>query len=108
MSEQQTATLPVLDEVVDTEQPWLWNVVLHDSELHTYEYVMELATTVCRLNDKDAFKVAKTVDEEGRAIMLKAHKELAELKLEQIKSFGADPRVPECSTAMRAHIEPAS
>lgn len=108
MSEQQTATLPVLEQEEQADQPWIWNIVLHDSDIHTYEYVIELATTVFAKSAKDALRVAKAVDSDGRAVIMQAHRELAELKLEQIKTFGADPRIPECSTAMRAHIEPAS
>lgn len=108
MSENSTVTLPVLEQEQQTDQPWIWNVVLHDSDIHTFEYVIELATTVCSKSAKDALRLAKAVDTEGRAVVMQAHKELAELKLEQIKAFGADPRVAECSTAMRAHIEPAS
>lgn len=91
----------------DPDRPWLWNVVLLDSEHHSYEYVMELSMRLFAFPLERAFKAAQKVDNDGRAVLLTTHKELAELKIEQIRSFGKDPRVSECSGAMSALIEPA-
>lgn len=52
-------------------------------------------------------QVAKTVDTEGRAILMTTHKELAELKRDQIHAFGRDPRIMSCAGSMSAEIEPA-
>jgi ATP-dependent Clp protease adaptor protein ClpS len=41
-------------------------------------------------------------------IVVTTHKELAELRQEQIQSYGADPRLPESTGSMRAVIEPAA
>lgn len=108
-------TLPVPDRGVserakseqNPDRPWLWNVVLLDSEHHSYEYVMELSMRLFGFPLERAFKAAQKVDHDGRAVLLTTHKELAELKIEQIRSFGRDPRVAECSGAMSALIEPA-
>ncbi len=78
----------------DPDRPWLWNVVLLDSDHHGFPL-------------ERAFKAAQKVDQDGRAVLLTTHKELAELKIEQIRTFGRDPRVAECSGAMSALIEPA-
>jgi ATP-dependent Clp protease adaptor protein ClpS len=91
----------------DPDRPWLWNVVLLDSDHHSYEYVMELVMRLFGFPLERAFKAAQKVDQDGRAVLLTTHKELAELKIEQIRTFGRDPRVAECSGAMSALIEPA-
>ncbi len=110
-----TITLPVPDRRTaqrpkyeqDPDKPWLWNVVLLDSDDHSYEYVMELAMRLFGYPLERAYKAAAKVDKDGRAVLLTTHKELAELKIEQIRSFGRDPRVSECSGAMSAILEPA-
>ena len=53
------------------------------------------------------FKIAETVDHEGRAICLTTTLEHAELKRDQIKAFGSDPRNLRCANSMFATIEPA-
>lgn len=89
------------------KQPWLWNVVLLNDDDHTYEYVIRMMQTVFAHPIEKALNVAKTVDSQGRAICLTTHKELAELKLEQIKTFGRDPLMASSKGSMSAVIEPA-
>jgi len=90
-----------------TERPWLWNVVLIDDEEHTYDYVIEMMQELFAHDQTRAFKIAKTVDKDGRAVCLTTHKELAELKREQIQAFGRDKFIDGCAGAMTAVIEPA-
>jgi ATP-dependent Clp protease adaptor protein ClpS len=54
-----------------------------------------------------AFKMAQTVNDTGRVIVATVHKELAELRQEQIMEYGPDPSLPESKTSMNAEIEPA-
>jgi len=89
----------------ETQQPELWNVVLIDDDDHTYDYVITMLATVCRHSPQHAFRTAQHVDERGRAIVYTAHKELAELKVEQIRSFGGDPLVASCTHSMRAFMQ---
>lgn len=84
-----------------------WNVVLLDDDQHTYEYVIDMVGRVFGFDPLRGYLVAREVDGTGRAIVFTAHRELAELKREQIMSFGADPLVASCQTSMRATIEPA-
>lgn len=85
----------------------MWNVVLLDDDEHTYEYVMIMVQSLFGFGLTKAFKVAQTVDAQGRAICLTTHKEHAELKCEQIHGYGADPRIMGCKGSMSAIIEPA-
>ena len=90
----------------DVEQPRAWNVVLLDDDDHTYQYVMELAQRYFGASPERAFEIAKTVDTEGRVILTTTHRELAELKQEQVHSFGADPLMSRSAGPMTAVLEP--
>lgn len=84
-----------------------WNVVLLDDDDHTYEYVIRLSQQLFNHSTERAFSIACTVDQHGRAVLFTGHRELAELKREQVHAFGKDPLIAHCSGAMSAVIEPA-
>lgn len=84
-----------------------YNVVLKNDEEHTYDYVIQMLRAVFGYTEHRSLMLARQVDERGRAIVLTTHKELAELKREQIGAFGADERIAECKGSMSAFIEPA-
>lgn len=88
-------------------QPPPWNVVLIDDDDHTYEYVMRLAQELFGQGRERAYATAKAVDTQGRVILLTTHKEHAELKREQVLSFGRDPMLARSSGPMTCVIEPA-
>ena len=81
--------------------------MLLDDDDHTYEYVIEMMQMIFAHPIPRAMTIAKTVDSQGRAVCLITHKEHAELKLEQIHSFGRDARIASCAGAMSAILEPA-
>lgn len=91
----------------EREQPVPWNVVLLDDDDHSYEYVIRMGQQLFGMSLERAFQLARTVDSEGRAVCTTAHKELAELKQEQIHCFGPDPLMQRSQGAMSAVIEPA-
>lgn len=84
-----------------------WNVVLLDDEDHTYDYVIQMMQELFAHTKPRAFKVAKAVDTDGRAICMTTHKEHAELKRDQIHAYGRDARIAGCKGSMSAIIEPA-
>jgi len=84
-----------------------WNVILLDDDHHTYEYVMRMVGKLFGHNVASAFEVAKTVDSRGRAICVTTHKELAELRVQQVHGFGPDPLMSESAGSMSAVMEPA-
>jgi ATP-dependent Clp protease adaptor protein ClpS len=84
-----------------------FNVVLLDDDDHTYEYVIEMLGKVFGYVKEKAFELAKEVDSSGRVIVLTTHKELAELKRDQILGYGRDRRISACRGSMTAIIEPA-
>ena len=83
-----------------------FNVVLLDDDDHTYDYVIEMMMKVFTYPSERGMQIARTVDGEKRAIVYTAHKELAELKRDQILGYGADPRMDTSHRSMRALIEP--
>jgi ATP-dependent Clp protease adaptor protein ClpS len=84
-----------------------FNVVLLNDNDHTFDYVIEMLGKVCQHSVERATAMAKEVDESGRAIVLTTHKERAELKRDQILSYGPDVRIAACTRSMDAVIEPA-
>ena len=84
-----------------------FNVVLLDDNDHTYEYVIEMLRKVFGYEEQKGYDLAKTVDTSGRVIVMTTHKELAELKRDQITGFGADWRLERSAGPMSAVVEPA-
>jgi ATP-dependent Clp protease adaptor protein ClpS len=100
-----TQTQVALEEA--TEQMPPYNVVLLNDDDHTYEYVIEMLMQLFRVPAERAFQMARTVDAEDRVIVMTTHKELAELKRDQIHAYGRDVRIMSCKGSMSAVIEPA-
>jgi ATP-dependent Clp protease adaptor protein ClpS len=84
-----------------------YHVVLLDDNDHTYEYVMEMVKKLFGHPDEKGFVIAQEVDSRGRSVVLTTHRELAELKRDQIHAYGKDTRVATCVGSMSAYIEPA-
>lgn len=102
---QQSQTA-VLNERESKQLP-PWNVVLLDTDDHTYEYVIRMMQNLFGHTAERAMKIAETVDKDGRAVCLTTHKELAELKRDQVHAFGPDPLSKTAVGSMSALIEPA-
>jgi ATP-dependent Clp protease adaptor protein ClpS len=84
-----------------------WHVVLIDDNQHTYAYVIEMLGRVCRHPLEKAMRMAIEVDTKGRVIVFTGHKELAELKREQILAYGHDIRIASCQGSMTAVVQEA-
>ncbi|MBC8106844.1 MAG: ATP-dependent Clp protease adaptor ClpS [Anaerolineae bacterium] len=84
-----------------------YNVILLDDDDHTYDYVVMMLRRVFGHPEPRGFQLARQVDSQGRAIVMTTHRELAELKRDQVLAFGADPRIASCVGSMSAVIEPA-
>ena len=84
-----------------------YNVVLLDDNDHSYEYVIVMLRVLFGHTEQMAYKLATQVDTAGRAIVMTTHRELAELKRDQIHSYGADEYVATSKGSMSALIEPA-
>ena len=101
-----TATLTRPERTQTPPKPQRWNVVLLDDDDHSYEYVIDLMKRLFGHTVEEGMAIAKKVDRDGRAVCFTTHKELAELKQEQVHGFGRDPRMAKCSGSMTSIIEP--
>jgi ATP-dependent Clp protease adaptor protein ClpS len=88
------------------QQPRLWNVILLDDDDHSYEYVIRMLTELFGKSPEAAYQMAKEVDASGRVICMTTHRELAELKQEQVHGYGKDRLIASCQGAMTSVIEP--
>ena len=105
---QQQNLQPVVQPEQQTKprkQP-LFHVVLMDDNDHTYDYVVGMLRKLFAMSAEDAFLRACQVDCEKRVVLDTTTMERAELKRDQIHSFGRDWRVPRCCGSMSALIEP--
>ena len=84
-----------------------YHVILLDDNEHTYDYVIEMLMDLFKHSSETAFQMAYEVDTRKRVIVDTTHKERAELKKQQIESYGIDWRMPACKCSMSAAIEKA-
>ncbi len=95
--------------VVDREQlAPLYNVVLLDDDLHTYDYVVEMLQKLFLFSESEAFQHALEVDTAGRTVVITCELSQAEFARDQIRGYGPDWRMPESKGSMSAIIEPAA
>ena len=102
-----TADAPAVDNAKPKpkRQP-RYNVILWNSDDHSFDYVMAMMKELFRFPIEKGFQVAKQVDGQGKAICLTTTREHAELKRDQIHAYGADKLIPRCKGSMSATIEP--
>jgi len=111
LKSQGPAVAPNRPQPSPVEKPGIeppYHVVLHDDDEHTYAYVIQMLHAIFGHSFEVAFQMANTVNSEGRVVVATVHKELAELRLEQIHGYGPDPRTANSKGSMRASIEPAN
>ncbi len=84
-----------------------YHVILHNDDLHTYEYVIRMLVQLFGKTPERAFEHACEVDLSGVTIVETTTLERAELKRDQIKAFGKDPLILTSPGSMFASIEPA-
>jgi ATP-dependent Clp protease adaptor protein ClpS len=112
MSEQGSVTLTVEPVVRPKARKDLrpkrqprYHVILWDDDDHSYEYVILMMKQLFGHTIDQGFKIANMVDADGRSVCLTTTREHAELKVEQIHSFGKDFLIPRCAGSMSASIE---
>jgi ATP-dependent Clp protease adaptor protein ClpS len=67
-----------------------YNVLLWDSDDHTFEYVEKMLRELFGHEKEQCKEIAKTVDKDGKAVVLTTTLEHAELKRDQIHAYGKD------------------
>jgi ATP-dependent Clp protease adaptor protein ClpS len=82
-----------------------WYVILHDDQLHTYQYVIDMVMKLFGKPAQEAFLHAIEVDTQGMTILARLPRHEAEAKRNAIHHWGGDPQL-KSSVSMRATIEP--
>lgn len=95
------------DRSAKTRRQPPYNVIVLNDEEHTFEYVIELLTKIFGHSLTLAETLTWRIHNTGRAIVLTTHKELAELKCDQVLGYGPDPRMSISKGPLGCYIEPA-
>jgi len=82
-----------------------YNVLLWDSDDHTFEYVEKMLRELFGHQKEQCKKIADLVDKDGKAVVLTTTREHAELKCEQIHAYGKDD-IEGSKGSMWSTIEP--
>jgi ATP-dependent Clp protease adaptor protein ClpS len=85
----------------------LWHVILLNDDDHSYRYVVEMLGDIFAHSVEVAWRMAEEVDDTGRVIVATLHKELAELRQQQIHEYKPRSGSGDQDGPMRATIEPA-
>jgi ATP-dependent Clp protease adaptor protein ClpS len=89
---------PSLPEVIVTTRPKEaheqrtrrfppYNVILLNDDYHSFQFVIEVLRKVFGCTEQRAFQLAQEAHTSGRSIVWTGPREVAELKVEQIRSF---------------------
>ncbi len=103
-----TIVLPAEKQEQKTEGLPPYNVVLLDDDDHSYEYVILMLKKIFGHSIEKGYEMAQEVDATGRVVVATTNLEQAELKRDQIQTFGPDPLIPRCKGSMSATVEPAT
>ena len=95
------------DESTRSRRQPPYNVVILNDEEHTFDYVIDLLTKLFRHSTRTAQDLTWRIHNSGRAIVYTTHKEKAELKRDQVLSWGPDPRMSISKGPLGCYIEPA-
>lgn len=84
-----------------------WHVILHNTDTHTIEFVVQLIMVVFKKNIDDAFDLTMKIHKEGLCIAETTHKERAELLRELVEGYGVDPNMKGAKVTLPCTIEEA-
>ncbi len=71
-----------------------YSVIVHNDELHTFAYVIEVLQKVCGHSQEKSLQLTQNVHHLGKAHVWSGSKEVAEFKRDQIRGFGPDFYAP--------------
>ncbi|HPM79055.1 MAG TPA: ATP-dependent Clp protease adaptor ClpS [Candidatus Anammoximicrobium sp.] len=82
-------------------------VVLHNDDLNGFDFVMAVLHKVFHYERLKAYRLTLEAHESGRSVVWSGALEVAELKADQIRSCGSDPRMSaRGALPLRVTIEP--
>jgi ATP-dependent Clp protease adaptor protein ClpS len=103
----QTAPRSKTETTTETRRQPPYNVIILNDEEHTFDYVIELLVKLFSHPLAAAQELTWRIHTAGRAVVYTTHKEKAELKREQVFSYGPDPRMSISKGPLGCYIEPA-
>ena len=108
---QVSPTLPRPDVIVEDdpeiELEKRYHLLLHDSDDHSYEYVIEMLGAIFNYSREKAFALASLIDGNGKGIVETSDYDTVSRHQNQIHAYGPDPRIPHCKGPLSATIEEA-
>jgi ATP-dependent Clp protease adaptor protein ClpS len=107
VTQTQPQTKRRTDTAAETRRQPPYHVVILNDEEHTFEYVIELLMKLFGHPTAEAQVLTWRIHNTGRAVVYTTHRELAELKREQVLGYGPDPRMEISRGPLGCYIEPA-
>lgn len=109
------ATAPPLPDVVPEEeietrtrrQP-PYAVILHNDDNNSMDFVVMVLRKVFGYSEQKCIELMLEAHEKGRAVVWIGALEVAELKADQIRSFGADPFAKKGGHPLGVSVEPTA
>lgn len=98
----------LVEDRPEEELDKLYHLILHDSDDHTYHYVIDMLNKIFGYGREKAFAIAALIDREGQGIVETADYETVKKHQGQIHRWGPDPRMPHCKGSLSATIEEAA
>jgi ATP-dependent Clp protease adaptor protein ClpS len=80
-------TKPKSDEKTRTRRVPPFNVILENDDHHSFEFVVGVLIKALGYTQERAFKLTNQAHTSGRAVVWTGTKEVAELKVDQIRTF---------------------
>ena len=82
-------------------------VVLHNDDLNGFDFVIGVLRKVFQYDYTKAYRLTLEAHEAGRSVVWSGSLEVAELKADQVRSCGSDPRMSaRGALSLRVTIEP--
>jgi ATP-dependent Clp protease adaptor protein ClpS len=82
-----TTTKPVEREESRTRTIPPYNVILRNDDFHSFEFVIQVLRKALGVDEQKAFLLTEEAHTSGRAIVWTGPKEVAEFKVDQIRTF---------------------
>lgn len=101
--------LPDTDSETKTRRQPPYAVILHNDDLNTMEFVVEVLRKVFGYTVEKCIMMMTEAHEKGRAVVWIGALEVAELKADQIRSCGPDPmQKSKGAQPLGVSVEPAA
>jgi ATP-dependent Clp protease adaptor protein ClpS len=100
--------LPEVETETRTKRQPPYAVILHNDDSNTMEFVVMVLRKVFGYTVEKCVELMLEAHNKGRVAVWIGALEVAELKADQIRSFGADPHVKKGGHPLGVSVEPAA